>query len=160
LDDNAALKPCYHRVVLPWDLVALLQWRRIPERRSALVLLGFHRNLRDAKGNSKVDNCDQLLEQIQMFREYGLGSYRELLIQISKNPAMIFWLDNNENHRDAVNENWGRELLELFSMGVGMDDHANYTEDDVKACAQAFTGWTIANASPRYPYGSYANKFL
>ena len=45
-------------------------------------------------------------------------------------------------------------------MGVGMDDHANYTEDDVKACAQAFTGWTIANAIPRYPYGSYANKFL
>jgi uncharacterized protein (DUF1800 family) len=45
-------------------------------------------------------------------------------------------------------------------MGVGMDGHSNYTEDDVKACAQAFTGWTIANAIPRYPYGSYANRFL
>ena len=107
-----------------------------------------------ATGNSKVDNCDQLLEQIQMFRDYGLGSYRELLVQISKNPAMIFWLDNNENHRDAVNENWGRELLELFSMGV-----SNYTEVDVRECSRAFTGWTIAPKLPRLPYGRYPWKF-
>ena len=80
-----------------------------------------------ATGNSKVDNCDQLLEQLDMFRQYGMGNYREMLVQLSKNPAMIFWLDNNENHRDAVNENWGRELLELFSMGV-----SNYTEVDVR----------------------------
>jgi uncharacterized protein (DUF1800 family) len=53
---------------------------------------------------------------------------------------MIFWLDNKDNHKDAPNENYGRELLELFSMGIG-----NYTEDDVKACARAFTGWTIQN---------------
>jgi uncharacterized protein (DUF1800 family) len=54
---------------------------------------------------------------------------------------MIFWLDNKDNHNGAPNENYGRELLELFSMGIGA-----YTEDDVKACARAFTGWTIANA--------------
>ena len=54
---------------------------------------------------------------------------------------MIFWLDNQDNHRQAINENYGRELLELFSMGVG-----NYTEDDIKECARAFTGWTIENA--------------
>ena len=53
---------------------------------------------------------------------------------------MIIWLDNQDNHKDAINENYGRELLELFSMGVG-----NYTEDDIKECARAFTGWTIAN---------------
>ena len=87
-----------------------------------------------ATGNSKVDNCDQLLEQIQMFREYGMGSYKQLLVELSKNPAMIFWLDNNENHRDGVNENWGRELLELFSLGV-----SNYTEVDVREASRAFT---------------------
>ena len=54
---------------------------------------------------------------------------------------MLFWLDNKDNHKDAPNENYGRELLELFSLGIG-----NYTEADVKACARAFTGWTIANA--------------
>ena len=107
-----------------------------------------------ATGNSKVDNCDQLLEQVQMFRDHGMGNYRELLVELSKNPAMIFWLDNNENHRDAVNENWGRELLELFSMGV-----SNYTEVDVREASRAFTGWTITPKIPRLPYGRFPWKF-
>ena len=54
---------------------------------------------------------------------------------------MIFWLDNKDNHGEAVNENYGREILELFSMGVG-----NYTEVDVRECSRAFTGWTLRNA--------------
>ena len=107
-----------------------------------------------ATGNAKVDNCDNLLVQIQMFRDYGMGNYRELLIQLARNPAMIFWLDNNENHKRAPNENWGRELLELFSLGVG-----NYSEKDVFECARAFTGWTIAAKMPRYPYGRYPWQF-
>ena len=107
-----------------------------------------------ATGNSKVDNCDQLLEQLDMFRQYGLGNYRDMLVQLSKNPAMIFWLDNNENHRDAVNENWGRELLELFSMGV-----SNYTEVDVREASRAFTGWTITPKIPRLPYGRFPWRF-
>ena len=107
-----------------------------------------------ATGNSKVDNCDQMLTQIDMFRKYGMGSYRELLLMISKNPAMIYWLDNNENHKEAPNENWGRELLELFSMGVG-----NYTEQDVYECSRAFTGWTIAPKIPRLPLGRFPWEF-
>ena len=103
-----------------------------------------------ATGNAKVDNGNLLNEQIDMFREYGLGNYRELLVKVAKDPAMIFWLDNNENHRDSVNENWGRELLELFSMGVG-----NYTEVDVREASRAFTGWTKAPNIPRLPYGRY-----
>ena len=107
-----------------------------------------------ATGNSKVDNCDQLLEQLDMLRENGLGNYRDMLIKLSKNPAMIYWLDNNENHRDAVNENWGRELLELFSMGV-----SNYTEVDVREASRAFTGWTITPKIPRLPYGRFPWRF-
>ena len=103
-----------------------------------------------ATGNSKLDNCDQMLIQIDMFREKGMGNYRDLIMDLSKNPAMIFWLDNNENHRDAVNENWGRELLELFTMGV-----SNYTEVDVREASRAFTGWTISPKLPRQPYGRY-----
>ncbi len=71
-----------------------------------------------ATGNAKVDNCDQMLEQLVMFRKFGMGSYREMLVELSKNPAMLFWLDNNENHSDAVNEKWGREWLEVFPMGA------------------------------------------
>lgn len=107
-----------------------------------------------ATGNAKVDNSDELLEQIDMFRERGMGNYRDLLVELAKSPAMIFWLDNNENHRDGVNENWGRELLELFSMGVG-----NYTEIDVRECARAFTGWTISPRLPRLPYRRFPWKF-
>ena len=107
-----------------------------------------------ATGNAKVDNCNHLLDQIAMFREEGMGNYRNLLVNLARDPAMIFWLDNNENHKNAPNENWGRELLELFSLGVG-----NYTETDVFECSRAFTGWTIGAKMPRYPYGRHPWKF-
>ena len=111
-------------------------------------------------GDSKCMRARQILLELNNFRAHGLGKFDNLLMYLSTDPAMLYYLDNQLSHKEAVNENWGRELLELFSMGVGMDGQANYTEDDVKACAQAFTGWTIANAIPRYPYGSYANRFL
>ena len=107
-----------------------------------------------ATGNSKVDNYDQLLEQIDLFRKRGMGNYRDLLLTIAKNPTMIFWLDNNQNHGTAVNENWGRELLELFSLGAG-----NYTEVDVREASRAFTGWTFETKIPRLPYGRFPWKF-
>ena len=103
-----------------------------------------------ATGNSKIDNPPELTQQIAMFRRCGLGSFRDLLIELAKNPAMIYWLDNNGNHMGAINENWGRELLELFSMGVG-----NYSEDDIKEASRAFTGWTIAPKLPRLPLGRF-----
>src|SRR5882724_978536 len=107
-----------------------------------------------ATGNSKVDNYDQLLEQIDLFRQQGMGNYRDLLQTVSKNPTMIFWLDNNQNHGTEVNENWGRELLELFSLGAG-----NYTEVDVREASRAFTGWTFGTKIPRLPYGRFPWKF-
>ncbi len=107
-----------------------------------------------ATGNGKVDNYDQMLAQIAMFRRHGMGNFRDLIIELARNPAMIFWLDNNENHKHAVNENWGRELLELFSMGVG-----NYTEDDVREVSRAFTGWTIAAKIPRGVYTRFPWTF-
>jgi len=95
-----------------------------------------------ATGYTKLNQPKQILRQIDMFRRYGLGSFHTLLIQLAKDPAMIFWLDNKDNHRYEPNENWGRELLELFSMGVG-----NYTEQDVFEASRAFTGWTMRNAN-------------
>ena len=99
-----------------------------------------------ATGNSKVDNDNHLIAQIDMWRDHGMGNYRDLLVMLAQNPAMIYWLDNHENHKRAPNENWGRELLELFSLGVG-----HYTEKDVFECARAFTGWTIGPKMPRVP---------
>ena len=85
-------------------------------------------------------NPGSLLHQIDVFRRYGLGRLDDLLVQMSRSPSMIMWLDNNDNHDGSINENFGRELLELFSMGIG-----NYTEQDIKEAARAFTGWTLGN---------------
>jgi uncharacterized protein (DUF1800 family) len=93
-----------------------------------------------ATGTSKLNHPKALVNQIDMFRRLGLGSFNTLLKELSTDPAMMYWLDNSESHKDAPNENYGRELLELFSMGVG-----NFTEEDVRQCTRAFTGWTIAN---------------
>ena len=111
-------------------------------------------------GNSKCEHARQVKLQLDMFRLNGMGSFPNLLLELSREPSMVYYLDNCMSHKGAINENYGRELLELFSMGVGMDGHPNYTEDDVKACARAFTGWTITNAVPRYPYGRYLAQFI
>ena len=94
-----------------------------------------------ATGYSKLNQARALLNQIDMFRRHGLGRFDALLVELSKDPAMLLWLDNTDNHKGAINENYGRELLELFSMGIG-----NYTEEDIKECSRAFTGWTLGNA--------------
>ncbi len=107
-----------------------------------------------ATGNSKVDNDNHLIAQVNMFRDHGTGNYRDLLIMLAQNPAMIYWLDNHENHKRSPNENWGRELLELFSLGVG-----HYTEKDVFECARAFTGWTLGPKIPRVPNHRFFFQF-
>ena len=94
-----------------------------------------------ATGYTKLNQARSQLNQVEMFRRSGLGSFRDLLLEISQDPAMLLWLDNNENHNGAINENFGRELLELFSMGIG-----TYSEEDVKEGSRAFTGWTLGNA--------------
>ena len=123
----------------------LLNTKRPLEEKMALFWHGVF-----ATGVSKVDHWDEIIDLVDMLREKGMGSYREILRAVARDPAMIYWLDNNENHAHAVNENWGRELLELFSMGVG-----NYTEDDVRDCSRAFTGWTITPKLPRFPMGRF-----
>ena len=116
-----------------------------------------------ATGYAKSNEPRSLLNQIDMFRRCGLGSFPSMLVELSKDPAMIIWLDNQDNHKDAINENYGRELLELFSMGIG-----SYTEQDIKECSRAFTGWTLRNAEYMkvralkdsiWPYGRVAWHF-
>ena len=135
-------------------------WRMINSKRplEEKIALFWHSIL--CTGSSKIQHAKQQQIEFDMFRNYGLGSFRDILLEISRDPGMIFYLDNCMSHKGAINENYGRELLELFSMGVGMDGHPNYTEDDVKECARAFTGWTISTPIPRYPYGVYPARFI
>ena len=110
-------------------------------------------------GDNKVDNARTTSMQYDTFRQKGMGNFKELLLWLSTDPAMLYYLDNIESHKSAVNENYGRELLELFSLGVGMDNEFNYGEDDVKACARAFTGWNLAPTIPVFPYGRTPFEF-
>ncbi len=110
-------------------------------------------------GDNKVDNARTTAMQYATFRDMGMGNFKNLLLWLSTDPCMLYYLDNIESHKVAVNENYGRELLELFSMGVGKDGEFNYSEDDVKACARAFTGWNLAPTVPVFPYGRTPFEF-
>ncbi|MCH8110242.1 MAG: DUF1800 domain-containing protein, partial [Chloroflexi bacterium] len=103
----------------------------------------------------KAEHTPSNINQIELFRSVGLSDMRTILIALARDPSMNYWLDNCENHSAQPNENWGRELLELFSMGVG-----NYTEDDIKNAAHAFTGWTFTQPIPLYPYGHHQTEFV
>ena len=82
--------------------------------------------------------------QIELFREHALGNFRNLLVEVAKDPAMVVWLDGRTNIRARPQENFGREVMELFTFGVG-----NYTEQDVYAAARVFTGWNLRTCHAR-----------
>jgi uncharacterized protein (DUF1800 family) len=77
--------------------------------------------------------------QLELFREYALGNFRDLLVAVAQDPAMLYWLDGRTNFRNQPQENFARELMELFTMGVG-----TFAETDVYAGARVFTGWNTA----------------
>jgi uncharacterized protein (DUF1800 family) len=100
-----------------------------------------------ATSRQKVRRLALMLRQHETFRRHALGDFRALLAAMVSDPAMLIWLDGRHNRRRACNENFGREFLELFTLGVG-----RYTEADVRAAARAFTGWVDAPADPKGDY--------
>ena len=85
------------------------------------------------------EDAGKVRGQIEMLRDNALGNFRDMLLAISQDVAMLYWLDNRTNTRLRPQENFGREIMELFTMGVG-----NYTEADVYAAARVFSGWNLA----------------
>ncbi len=92
-----------------------------------------------ATSNEKVKNVAAMRRQNENFRQHGRGPFGELLKAVVHDPALLIWLDAPANRKGNPNENLGRELMELFTLGVG-----NYTEPDVKEAARALTGWKVA----------------
>ena len=89
--------------------------------------------------------------QIELFRDSALGSFRDLLVAVAQDPAMLIWLDGISNTKNKPQENFGRELMELFSRGVSY-----YTEDDVYAAARVFTGWNLrVTGTPQDPTSTF-----
>ena len=100
------------------------------------VALFWHNHF--ATSNDKVRSIPQMLAQNELIRTHGLGSFKSLLHGMSRDTAMLVWLDGNANRKRHPNENFAREIMELFALGVG-----NYTEKDIQEAARAFSGWHV-----------------
>ena len=138
----------YHGPAVAWMYRMAVSRRPLQEK----MALFWHHVF--ATAFFKSEHVATLNRQVEMFRRSGMSDLRTILIELSRDPAMIYWLDNNENVSGEPNENYGRELLERFSMGVG-----SYTELDIKNASRAFTGWTFAQPIPLYPHGHYDSHF-
>ena len=141
---NRALQPVSDRFFY-WLRATMLETRRLGywwanrmlatahplEEKMALLWHGHF-----ATHENKVRDYRKMHQQIELFERHATGNLRELTIAVARNPAMLYFLDAQYNVKGAPNENFAREVMELFTMGVG-----NYTEQDVRECARAFTGW-------------------
>jgi uncharacterized protein (DUF1800 family) len=120
---------------------------RVVQNLFAMRLIGTQRPLEEkmtlfwhnhfATSSAKVENAFVMYNHINTLRKYSLGKFNVLLEAISKDPGMIYWLDGQENVAAHPNENFAREVMELFTLGIG-----NYSEKDVQESARCYTGWT------------------
>jgi uncharacterized protein (DUF1800 family) len=91
-----------------------------------------------ATSHAKVQNARHMLGQYRLLHRHALGDFRAMLTDMSTDPAMMVWLDTKDSKKGQPNENYARELMELFSLGIG-----HYTETDIREAARAFTGYEI-----------------
>ena len=120
------------RVAYWWANRMLATPRPLQER----MALFWHGHF--ATSEEKVRDYRKMLNQLRLFQREGLGDFRTLLVGVAQDPAMLAFLDAAVNVKGAPNENFAREIMELFTMGVG-----NYSERDIREAARAFTGWNF-----------------
>ncbi len=128
------------RAIQSWWLHRALNTDRPAQEKVALFWHDYF-----ATNASKVGQGEFMHRQIEMFRAKGLGSFRELLIEVGRDPAMLVWLDGRDSKRGRPNENYAREIMELFTLGVG-----HYAEQDVRELSRCFTGWSIRDGAPHF----------
>jgi uncharacterized protein (DUF1800 family) len=119
------------RRVANWWAERMVVTERPLEERMALFWHGHF-----ACGADKIRDYRKMLGQLALFQRHATGNFRDLLVAVAQDPAMLVFLDAGQNVKGAPNENFGREVMELFTMGVG-----NYSEQDIREAARAFTGW-------------------
>jgi uncharacterized protein (DUF1800 family) len=123
-----------NRVAYWWANRMLLSPRPLQEK----MALFWHGHF--ASNEAKVRDYRKLLGQLRLFEKDGLGNFRDLTLAVAQDPAMLCFLDAGVNVKGASNENFAREIMELFTMGPG-----NYTEKDIREAARAFTGWNYVD---------------
>jgi hypothetical protein len=123
-----------HRVAYWWANRMLTSPRPLEEK----MALFWHGHF--ASNEGKVRDYRKLLQQVELFQHQGTGNFGKLLLAVAQDPAMLVFLDAGVNVKGASNENFAREIMELFTMGVG-----HYTEKDIREAARAFTGWNCVD---------------
>ena len=118
-----------------WWAERMLTTNRPLEEKMALFWHGHF-----ATSEEKVRDYRKMLRQLELFQKHATGNFRDLLIGVARDPAMLAFLDAGVNVKGAPNENFAREIMELFTMGVG-----HYGEADIREAARAFTGWNFAD---------------
>ena len=129
-NDKKLINP---KSVQAWLYARLLATKRPLEQK---LVVFWHNHF--ATSAQKVDSAEAMVQHVNTLRANCAGRFEDLLLAISKDPAMLYWLDNCLNVKGKPNENFAREVMELFTLGVG-----NYTEKDIQEAARAFTGWTM-----------------
>lgn len=129
-DQKGQIKP--QQAVVGWAARILMTRRPLVEK----MTLFWHNHF--ATSAEKVTNAPLMIQQNEILRRNALGNFKTLLLEVSKDPAMLIWLDGQDNIKGRANENFAREVMELFTLGVG-----NYSEKDIQEAARAFTGWSF-----------------
>jgi uncharacterized protein (DUF1800 family) len=149
IDDEAVLRllqgemrNLQPQAVSAWWLYRMLVSQQPIQERMALF---WHNHF--ATSASKVQAGRLMLIQIQLFQRLGLDNFKTLVLEVAKDPAMLVWLDGVRNVKGKPNENFARELFELFTMGIG-----HYTERDIQEAARAFTGWSFSRVTASFVF--------
>jgi hypothetical protein len=138
---DADMEPLAANIARYNDAIHLRAWwltrmLHSPHPLQEKITLFWHNHF--ATSYAKVQSARFMLGQYRLMRRHALGSFAELLREMSSDPAMMIWLDTRDSKKGNPNENYARELMELFSLGIG-----HYTEQDIRQAARAFTGWEI-----------------
>ncbi len=131
--------------VRAWWLECMITSPRQLEEKMTLFWHGHF-----TSGYREVRSSYLLYEQNRLLRDFALGNYRDMLVSVSADPAMLIYLDSAKNNKNRPNENYARELMELFTLGEG-----NYTEYDIKEAARAFTGWGVEAGQFKFRRGQH-----
>ena len=149
IDDEAVLRllqgdmnNLQPQAVSAWWLYRMLVSKQPVQERMALF---WHNHF--ATSASKVQAGRLMLIQIQLFQRLGLDNFKTLMLEVAKDPAMLVWLDGVRNVKGKPNENFARELFELFTLGIG-----HYTERDIQEAARAFTGWSFSRVTASFVF--------
>jgi uncharacterized protein (DUF1800 family) len=146
-DENINLDP--NRFAAWWGLRMVMTRRPLQEK----LTVFWHDHF--AISSSKVESGAMMLQNNETIRAHAAGNFRTLLGEMAKDPAMLRWLDGDTSIRGRPNENFAREVLELFTLGIG-----NYTEKDIQELARAFTGWSLRAGYRNPPRGGSPRKAL